>query len=96
MPNYREPLWLTLPDDADEDGRRTGQLPEGERAPGTIALRITDDATAAVVLEESRWPVLDDGVLELPLEGLAPGRYRVEVGNVLVRSMMLLPLARPR
>lgn len=88
--SYRPLAVFRVPDDVP---RRyvTGQLPEDERAPGTVSYRLLRDGG-----DEVRAGTLEvdaNGVVQLPVsEDDAPGEYALEVG-VLLRSMFLLPLA---
>lgn len=85
-------MTFVVPDDV-PNRHTTAQLPDDERAEGTICLRLIDPV-GTVVVHEHRHPVDRDGVMAIPLpDDATPGTWRLERGHLL-RSMVLLPLER--
>lgn len=84
-------MTFRVPDDV-PNRHTTAQLPEGERAAGTICVRLWDP-NGDLVVHEHHVPVDQEGVLELPMpDDPAPGEWTLARGHLL-RSMTLLPLA---
>ncbi len=84
-------MTFTVPTDV-PDRHTTAQLPEGERAAGTICLRLFDP-NGRLTVHAHREPVDGDGVMNIPLpDDAAPGTWTLMRG-VLLRSMFLLPKA---